>query len=409
MATGLQEKAESFLKQLCVDIGERCVGSSGNQRATEFFADKMEAAGFSFKTVEFPCFDWSEAGAALHVDGHSFEVLPSPYSLGCRLRAPLCAAASLQELQRVDGAGKIVLLTGELAKEQLMPKNFTFYNPDEHQRIIHLLETRGFKGVVAATTYNRELAGGVYPFPLIEDGDFNLPSVYMTDLEGEKLAACLGKSTSLEINAVRVPSRGCNVVAQKGNGNGHRVVIVAHIDSKQRTPGAIDNAGGTVVLLLLAELLKDYNGPLEVEITALNGEDYYSNPGQMLYLKENESKLSEVVLGINIDGVGLFEGKTAYSLYDCPQGIGESIRGVFSPRKDMVEGGPWYQGDHGLFIMNRRPALAITSDNMEKLLEIAHTPKDHLGMVDPQKLADTAEALMELVLNLDENLDNILR
>jgi len=33
-------------------------------------------------------------------------------------------------------AGWVLLLRGEIAKEQLMPKNFTFYNPDEHKRII---------------------------------------------------------------------------------------------------------------------------------------------------------------------------------------------------------------------------------------------------------------------------------
>lgn len=404
MRAGLGKKAAYYLQQLCVEIGERCVGSSGNQRAAEFFATLVADFGFDIEMQEFPCFDWSQAGATLEAGGNVFQVLASPYSRGCRVKAPLCTASSIDELQGVDGAEKIILLRGELAKEQLMPKNFTFYNPEKHKKIIRLLETGGFKAVTAATSYNPESAGGVYPFPLIEDGDFNLPSVYMTEGEGEKLAACKGDMASLEVNAVRVPSRGCNVVACKGNDSGQKISILAHIDSKQGTPGAVDNAGGTVVLLLLAELLREYNGDLKVEIVALNGEDYYSNPGQMLYLQENAGKFPEIALGINIDGVGLYEGKTAFSLYDCPGGMGEAIRRAFSFREDMVEGSPWYQGDHGLFILNRRPALALTSENMEKLLEIAHTPGDHIGVVDHQKLVDTAEILSQLLLDLNRRL-----
>ena len=60
--------------------------------------------------------------------------------------------------------------------------------------------------------------------------------------------------------------------------------ICAHIDSKMGTPGALDNASGTTVLLLLAELLADYRGSLGVDIAAINGEDYYSVTGEIVYL-----------------------------------------------------------------------------------------------------------------------------
>lgn len=36
------------------------------------------------------------------------------------------------------------------------------------------------------------MMGALYPFPLFEDGDFDIPSVYMTDVEGERLAAYAG-------------------------------------------------------------------------------------------------------------------------------------------------------------------------------------------------------------------------
>ena len=79
-----------------------------------------------------------------------------------------------------------------------MPKNFVFYNPEEHKRIITLLENSGASASISATGRNAALAGGVYPFPLIEDGDFNIPSVYMTEEEGKRLSGCAGMKLFLD-------------------------------------------------------------------------------------------------------------------------------------------------------------------------------------------------------------------
>jgi aminopeptidase YwaD len=181
------------------------------------------------------------------------------------------------------------------------------------------------------------------------------------------------------------------------------VVLFAHIDAKDGTPGATDNATGVIVLLLLAELLADYSGNLGIEIVALNGEDYYSAPGEKQWLDLNADKFEEIVLGINLDGVGFHQGKTAYSLYDCPADIADSTHKVFSAHNEMIEGESWYQGDHGLFLMNQRPALAITSERfMDMLKEIVHTPKDNPEIVDTTKLVDVAIALRDLLIYLDQ-------
>ena len=50
------------------------------------------------------------------------------------------AISSMDELERSNISARLLLLHGDIAREQLMPKNFVFYNPVEHQRIISLLE-----------------------------------------------------------------------------------------------------------------------------------------------------------------------------------------------------------------------------------------------------------------------------
>jgi hypothetical protein len=40
---------------------------------------------------------------------------------------------------------------------------------------------------------------------------------------------------------------------------------------------------------------------LGIEVVAVNGEDYYSNRGEKLYLHANAGRFDEVLLGINVD------------------------------------------------------------------------------------------------------------
>jgi aminopeptidase YwaD len=370
--------------------------------ATDFFAQTVSSYGFRTESPEFECIDWSQDGARLMADQTSFEVLVSPYSLGCQAKAPLAVVSTAEELEGADISGRVVLLRGDIAREQLMPKNFPFYNPDHHRHIIQLLETKKPRAIVAATSRDVVMVGSQYPFPLFEDGDFDIPSVYMTEEEGDRLAGYAGQVISLESRARRIPASGCNVVAFKGADSRRRIVLFAHIDARMGSPGAGDNASGVTVLLLLAELLANYSGDLGIEIVAMNGEDYFSNPGEQQYLALNAGRFDEIVLGINLDDVGYYRGKVAYSLYDCPAEMATAIREIFASYDGLIEGEAWYQGDHGLFLMNQRPTLALTSELVAELMaEITHTPKDTPETVEPAKLVTVAHALRDLLVLLN--------
>jgi aminopeptidase YwaD len=189
-------KSSKYLQTLCVQIADRSVGSEGNRAATQYYENIASSLGWKTESQEFDAMDWIDGGASLTCEADRFRVFVSPYSLGCNTEGQLISLSSIDELETTDICGKIVLIHGELAKEQLMPKNFIFYNPQEHQHIISLLEKGEPQALICATGRNASLAGGVYPFPLIEDGDFNIPSVYMTDEEGSRLVKHSGKTVS---------------------------------------------------------------------------------------------------------------------------------------------------------------------------------------------------------------------
>jgi aminopeptidase YwaD len=396
----LLKKTQHFLNILCNDIDERCTGSEGNRKATHFVKKEFSSLGWPVNTPEFDVMDWYDGGAGLEIDNTSFDVHASPYSPGCSVKTQLIAAKDIYELEAGNFKNKILLLYGDIAREQLMPKNFIFYNPESHQEIIRLLEQSGVKGIICATGRNAALAGGMYPFPLIEDGDFSIPSVYTTEEMGEQLLSYTGKAAFLYSDSRQIPSVGYNVIAEKGNADSQKIVITAHIDAKKGTPGAIDNATGVIVLLVLAELLQDYQGNTRIELVALNGEDHYAIPGQMNYIMQNQDKFETILLNINIDGAAYREGSSAFSFYDLPDAIHKQFTDIINASPDLTEGPQWPQGDHSIFVHFGRPAVAVTSqwfnDNSDHQ-DITHTPKDNPEIVDCNKILDISNALYTFI------------
>ena len=395
-------QAESYIRILSQDITSRRVGSPGNQAATKFFSDMMHGFGFTLERTPFDCIDWRSDGVSLSAGGDKYEAYASPYSLGCDVQAQLSVCSTLEQLRRVDVSGSLLLMQGDLTREQLMPKNFPFYNPDSHKELIDLLEHKQPLVIITATSRDPNMVGSMYPFPVFEDGDFNIPSVYITDRDGEHLAAHAEEQVMLRSQAQRIPSKGWNVAACNGMGRAKRIVIFAHIDSRIGTPGANDNATGVAVLLLLGELLGDSLKNIGIELVAMNGEDYYAAHGEKLFIAQNEGRFDGIMLGINLDDVGYYKGRAAYSLYNCTDILSDPVHEVFADYPSIFEGDAWYQGDHGLFLLNKVPALAITSELLEELMaEITHTPEDTADKVDPHKLVDIAQALHVILLRLD--------
>ncbi|MBD3276856.1 MAG: M28 family peptidase, partial [Candidatus Aegiribacteria sp.] len=309
--------------------------------------------------------------------------------------------STVEELEKVRCAGKILLMKGAICSEQLMPKKFEFYNPEHHRRIISLLESSRSSGIVTATARNPEQAGALYPHPLFVDGDFHIPSVYCKDSTGEELACFTGREFQLKIDAKRIPSIATNVIARLNQEAQKKILITAHIDAYEDSPGALDNASGTSVLLLLAEMLSDYRGSRCIEIAAFNGEDHYSAGGQKDYLNRYGCEISSIQLTVNIDGIGYNEGKVSFSFYGCSSELQSRTEAVFNQFDSLIHGEKWFSGDHMIFVQKRIPSIAFTSECMSELMRtVVHTSSDTPDMVDPHSLVETAQALNSLVRSL---------
>lgn len=400
MTAFTSNSARSLLETLCRRFPDRHVGGPGNRAATELFGRTAAELGFAVESAELPCVTWERGEARIAAASGSFAVQPGPYSLPCEARARLAAASSVEELERGGFEGSVLLVHGDLAREQLAPKNFPFYNPEPHQRIVAALERARPLAVVAATGQNPETSGGLYPFPLIDDGDFDLPSAFMTDVEGARLLKSAGEEVAISIGSGRVRSTAAQLVARKAGTGSKRLLFFAHIDSKEGSPGALDNAAGVAALFGLAELLRDYRGPHAIEIVPFNGEDYFAATGQLHWLAQNQGKLGDVLLGLNADGAGFVDQPVAVSFYGCPAKVEQAVRAAM-PQEGFVEGPQWPQSDHSLLVFQGVPAVALTSENAFFVSStVAHTSKDLPELVDPEKVVAVSRFFAEVVARL---------
>lgn len=396
----LIKSAKKHLSFFCEKTDNRCVGSPGNLSATHYFKEQLINNGWQIEVHEFEAYDWESEYAGIESGELRIKACSSPYSNSCNLETDVEVVSTIKELKKIGAENKILMVKGELTREQLMPKNFVFYNPDHHKKIIALLEKSSAHAIIFIVNKSGFYEGGEYPYPIIEDGDFTIPSVFISEENGELLLNKLPKRLKLISKTKKTPSKGYNIIGKKEGASEKKITITAHIDAKKDSPGAIDNATGVVTMLLLSELLKKYNGQHTLELVALNGEDYYSVPGQMTYIKNHQDNFGDIMFNINIDGAGLNKGKTAYALMNFPTQQADLIQNIFNQFSGLTKGEPWMQGDHGIFLQNGIPAIAISSEwllNNLQIQQITHTQNDNIHIVNLNKIVELTQAIYSLI------------
>ena len=377
---------------------DRHVGGVGNRAATGHFAARASALGLQVARTPFECIEWEYGEARLEVAGQHFPLHVGPYSLPCTARARLIDATTVEDLETPAISGAVVLLRGQIAAHQVMPKNFTFYNPAEHRRIVAALEQNRPAAVIAATGRDPEMVGSQYPFPLFEDGDLEIPNAYLTDADGERLRAFIGDLVRVRIDSTRLPATAEQITAVAPGDRPGRVVVSAHIDSRRGSPGALDNASGVATLLALGALMTGDRDRPTIELVPFNGEDDYAAPGEMLWLADNEGAMGDIIVGINIDDLGWRGTANHVSFYSCPPQIEAAARDAMGQFPNTAEGPQWFQSDHAIFGLYGRPAIAMATSDIAGFMDgYAHSERDTIELVDPALVAEAARFVAAVI------------
>ena len=374
----------------------RAVGTEGNNNIIEYLNRYFENNRYTMKRMPFSCMVWDAAESYMEWEDRKQLIMASPYAKGFHGEGTVQVVDTLEQLQSISCEASILILTGSMASEPLQPKDYPFYYPDEHKRIIDLLEEKNPLAIIAVT--GKHPMCGLNPYPLFEDGNFHIPSAYLSPDDFSKIEEKVaGKCVKVHLASTCEEAASEQIVATKSvtNASG-KIVICAHMDSKNDTTGALDNASGIVTALKLTERLQLEN--YDLDIVPFNSEEYYGANGELLYLEELRKNEDDIKLLINIDSVGHIGSKVEASLYNVSDDLQRTIAEIVEKREDIRLGEAWYAGDHAVFAFQGVCCIAIGSSDMwEGGLDGTHTRKDTVQTVDEKLLLETVDFIEEVV------------
>jgi hypothetical protein len=77
------------------------------------------------------------------------------------------------------------------------------------------------------------------------------------------------------------------------------------------------------------------------------------------------------------------------------------VRDAVSGRPGVAIGEPWYQSDHGLFLIHGRPAVALIAEGYSELAaNVTHTPADRLELADPRIVAEVSALFADVIAGM---------
>ncbi|MEC4672023.1 MAG: M28 family peptidase [Nitrospirota bacterium] len=177
------------------------------------------------------------------------------------------------------------------------------------------------------------------------------------------------------------------------------VVIGAHRDHFGQQagllfPGADDNASGTAVLLEVARILKESSHPPRRTIlfASFSGEEQ-DLQGSRLYVKSPARTLSQTVAMINVDHVGIGNGKLTVGVTKIPKEVAKEAAQMAGLSGDVELYGFFPGGDHVPFAKAGIPTVAVVTSGAHPFF---HQPSDVPETIQPHVLEAAARYVLAL-------------
>lgn len=408
-------RAYATLTALLTEVGPRFAGTHGDQAAVAWALRALRDAGLEnvrAEPVEVP--RW--------VRGHITVEITAPYpqslvavalggSVGTPdggVEAPVLMVADLEELRSLpdtEVAGKIVFFNKRMERRedgagygQTVPARTQ--GPSE-------AAARGAVGVVirsVGTSDERVAHTGATRY---KEGVAKIPAASLSNPDADTLARQLATgrqvTLSLDIGARELsPGRSANVVGEL-RGRGPRadeiVLVGAHLDSWDITPGAHDDAAGVAIVTEVARLLAaERRRPAGRTIrVVLFANEEFGLSGARAYAEAREDEIARHAIAVEADaGAG--------RVWAMRSGVAESalpaveqIHGLLAPL-DIERLGN--DGTGGADLIPVREAGVPTMDlrhDMRVYFDVHHTMNDTLAKVDPDELTQSVAAYAAFV------------
>jgi aminopeptidase YwaD len=387
----MEAEFTKHLNRLCVEIGPRPIGSPGDHAAADYIQEVLLASGLDVEVQEFECPAWEDQGTDLTLDGEKVEAAANAFSPTCDVSAPSVALGTVAELEVADLEGRVGVLYGDLTKAPLSPKSW-FLKSERDDHVIRLLEEKGPAALITVQSRPGDLER------VIVDWEFLIPSATVPAGVGLELLRRSGSTLGLRIQVQRAPGHTCNVVARKAGHGQARIVLCAHYDTTIDTPGALDNAAGTAVLLAVAQILSQSKLRHGLEWIAFSGHEYLPL-GDDEYLRRCGDQLEGIVAAINFDAPGQYLGANSITMFASSQAFQDQMAEIARGCPGVVWVDPWPQSNHSTFAMRGVPAMAFSSEGR---IRLDHLRADSAEWVSPAKLKEVVSLVIAIVESLED-------
>lgn len=379
-----------------VDFENRLAGTEGEAAAARATRQAFTAVGArNVRLEEFPLQGW-ERGTS------SISAIDADVSLDCIAlpRGPsLSATGELVDLgyglpvdfEENDISAKIVQVASNAPSY--------FDRPIHRREKYRLAVENGAAGFV----FRNHAEGGLAPTGSVGTADDpigEIPAVGVSKEVGLQLARRFeGDRLGVSVEAEIANATSQNVHAELGPPSDEVVLFTSHVDAHDLGQGAMDNGGGTAMLVALAEALAEREDELEtrIEFVAFGAEEVGLDGS-----KHHASTIDppSVKALVNLDGV--VRGRTIKAWTHEFDELGDALREATSrfdhPVSVVPRAGP--PGDQWPLVRWGVPGYFVASERNVEGRGWGHTAADTLDKLDSRNLREQALVLSELAVEL---------
>ena len=276
-------------------IGPRAPGSWKELETAKFIDCEFKKYGYDSQIETFTGSSHNATDAFLEVEEKSFDILPSQFSAAGKVIGELIYLGDCSDSFNLKNKvnGKIGLI-------------FASENFVDRLNFLLELEANGLTGLIVISSKKDNIETKQIRFNQIK----NMPIAACSWDTGNELAAMTGQSAHLQVNWCPKPreNQSQNVVATLSGNSPYWLAVTAHHDTAAYTPGAMDNGGGTAMLL---ELAKNYAGkelPATIYFVSTGSEEDGGldccGAGAKAFFRKREAHLDTCIGHIEIDDIG---------------------------------------------------------------------------------------------------------
>lgn len=410
-----ENQAYETVASLLTEVGPRFAGSSGDGAAVAWAMRTMRDAGFRnvrAEPVEVP--QWVRGDVAVSITGpfpQSLVAVALGGSIGTPvggIEAPVLEVHDLEALRALtaeDVSGRIVFLSRRMERLQ-DGSDYGRTVPNRSQGPVEAAR-RGAVAVVIRSvgTSDERVAhtGGTR----YDDEVQRIPAVSISnpdaDLLQRQLASGRPVTVSIELSSRHLPpATSANVIGEipgRGAAANEIVVLGAHLDSWDITPGAHDDGAGVAIVLEAARQIAQQRGnaPRRTIRVVLYANEEFGLSGARSYAERHAADIGRHVIGLGADGGTGGPWRFDSGVDDSALPVIEALAGLLAPL-DIPYNENTATGIADFIPLREAgmPVLDVRQD-MRPYFDIHHTINDTLDKIDRAQLDRNVAAYTALL------------